>query len=463
METLQRRLALVLAVVSFAAAAGAFLYAQVEKTSAAPIYRTNFDGARFFSPNGDRSRDRARLVFRLRASQRIDATVIDASGRPVRELVRGESRQGDVRLAWDGKDDAGQPAPDGAYRVRVHLHEDGSTITLSGDITLDTVAPTITASPPPDGRIVPNLAGSGRYAFRATADEPVTLRLAVWRITLGGRAERVFLERATAATRARTLAWSGEVGSGKPASGKASPTLTPGSYVVGWIATDRAGNQVQAPAEFAPGGLAPAAVVGVDTVSVTPVDDVAGAYPAPPATTRELVGPSTPWPAAEDATPGVQALHATAGGYDAWGPIAVGGPDTLVVVPTYSWALRNTYDGNGDGYPDVRSGPASLAWPWDPATKGRLERLGRVLAPVVEAGTYGAVTDAQLESDGVPAGTKRLVLAHVRAWTDGLAERLRTFQAGGGEVVLRKSLLDRHVARDGDAISEVDDQVLALE
>ena len=159
----------------------------------------------------------------------------------------------------------------------------------------------------------------------------------------------------------------------------------------------------------------------------------------------------------------MQALHATAGGYDAWGPLAVGGPDTLVVVPTYSWALRNTYDGDGDGYPDVRTGAASLAWPWDPATRGRLERLGRVLEPVVQPGTYGAITDAQLETDGVPAGTTRLVLAHVRAWTDGLAERLRTFESGGGEVVLRKSLLDRHVARDGDAIRPLDDQVLALE
>jgi hypothetical protein len=462
-ETLQRRLALVLAVVSFAAAAAAFLYAQVEKTAAAPIYRTNFDGARFFSPNGDKSRDRARLVFRLRASQKIDATVIDAGGRPVRTLVDGESRQGDVKLAWDGRDDAGQPVPDGVYRVRVHLHEDDTTITLSGDVTLDTTAPTVTASPPADGRIVPNLAGSGRYAFRATADEPVTLRLAVWRITLGGRAERVFLERATAATRARTLAWSGEVGSGKPVSGQASPTLTPGSYVVGWIAEDRAGNRVQAPAKFAPGGLAPAAVVGVDTVSIKPKDEVLEAYPGPTADEHQLVGSTQPWPAVEPQAPGVQAFHAAAGGYDAWAPIAVGGPDTLVVVPTYSWALRNTYDGNGDGYPDVRSGTASLAWPWDPATKGRLERLGRVLEPVLRPGAYGAITDAQLDSDGVPAGTKRLVLAHVRAWTDGLADRLRAFQDGGGELVLRKSLLDRHVARDGDAIRELDDQVLALE
>jgi hypothetical protein len=151
-------------------------------------------------------------------------------------------------------------------------------------------------------------------------------------------------------------------------------------------------------------------------------------------------------------------------GYDAWAPAAVAGDETtLVVVPTYSWALRNPYDADGDGYPDARSGTTSLAWPYDAATRGRLERLGRVLAPVVEPGAYGAITDADLETAGVPAGTRTLVLAHVRGWTDALAERLRAFQEDGGEVVLRKSLLDRHVARDGDTLRLLDEQVLELE
>jgi hypothetical protein len=135
-----------------------------------------------------------------------------------------------------------------------------------------------------------------------------------------------------------------------------------------------------------------------------------------------------------------------------------------VVVPTYSWALRNPYDADGDGYPDARSGTASLEWPFDPATKGRLERLGTVLEPVVTPGGYGAITDAELEASGVPAGTKTVVLAHVRAWSDGLAERLRAFRKAGGKIVVRKSLLDRHVARDGRVVRLLDDgRTLVLE
>jgi hypothetical protein len=131
-------------------------------------------------------------------------------------------------------------------------------------------------------------------------------------------------------------------------------------------------------------------------------------------------------------------------------------------VPTYSWALRNPYDADGDGYPDARAGEVSLAWPWDPATRGRLERLGRVLAPVVEPGAYGAITDAELETQGLPQGTDTVVLAHVRAWSDGLATRLRAFADGGGRIVLRKSLLDRHVERSGDLLRPLDERVLEL-
>ena len=55
------------------------------------------------------------------------------------------------------------------------------------------------------------------------------------------------------------------------------------------------------------------------------------------------------------------------------------------------------------------------------------------------------------------------MLAHVRAWSDGLAERLRTFPAAGGEVVLRKSLLDRTSLATATSLRPLDDQVLALE
>ncbi len=462
-ERLQRRLALVLVAAAFAAAAGAFLYAQVAKTTAAPITDTLLGDARFFSPNGDGVRDVARLRFRLRATQRIDADVIDPAGARIRRLVDGESRAGAVRLSWDGRDDAGRAAPDGSYFLRVRLFHDEQTITLPQDIVLDTVAPTIEAAPPAEAVLVPGVAGRDRVSFAATASEPVSMRLLVQRIGLDGRARRVFLERAPGQGRTRTLTWSGEVGSGKPASGRPDARLTPGSYVVGWTAADRAGNRVQAPAAFGPGKLAPAAVVRVETLAVTPDLELQSALPSP-VTERLRVGPEPPpWPAADPQQPGLQAVRASAASYEAWAPAPVAGSATLVVVPTYSWALRNPYDADRDGYPDARTGAVSLAWPWDPATRGRLVRLGRVLAPVVEPGAYGAISDAELEREGPPPGTETLVLAHVRGWSDGLAERLRAFAEAGGRIVLRKSLLDRHVERDGDVLRLLDDgRVLEL-
>ena len=187
METLQRRLALVLAAVAFAAAAGAFLYAQVAKTSAAPIYRTNFDGARFFSP--ERRQEPATRRGWCSACGRPSASTSTCRRRRRARCASscdGESRQGDVRLAWDGSTDAGEPAPDGVYRVRVHLYRQDDTITL----------PRISRSTPcadDPRRVPPATAASSRprrprpLRFATTASEPVSLRLRSSASALDGR------------------------------------------------------------------------------------------------------------------------------------------------------------------------------------------------------------------------------------------------------------------------------------
>ena len=47
--------------------------------------------------------------------------VFDASGRPVRTLVSGRMPSGSQSAIWDGRDDAGQELPCGAYFVRLHI------------------------------------------------------------------------------------------------------------------------------------------------------------------------------------------------------------------------------------------------------------------------------------------------------------------------------------------------------
>lgn len=49
----------------------------------------------------------------------VTTTILDASGKAVRIMEHGPQAVGIMSLEWDGKDDAGIPAPDGAYTVQV--------------------------------------------------------------------------------------------------------------------------------------------------------------------------------------------------------------------------------------------------------------------------------------------------------------------------------------------------------
>jgi hypothetical protein len=52
----------------------------------------------------------------------LTATLYDLAGTRVRVLTAGEPHaQGDVRLAWDGLDESGRPAPAGAYALKLEV------------------------------------------------------------------------------------------------------------------------------------------------------------------------------------------------------------------------------------------------------------------------------------------------------------------------------------------------------
>ena len=61
--------------------------------------------------------------FELAAPAAVRLRVLDARGRLVRVLLDGPALGGEQCLPWDGKDEAGRPAPSGAYRLRLEQGE----------------------------------------------------------------------------------------------------------------------------------------------------------------------------------------------------------------------------------------------------------------------------------------------------------------------------------------------------
>ncbi|RPJ44902.1 MAG: hypothetical protein EHM19_06090 [Candidatus Latescibacterota bacterium] len=60
------------------------------------------------------------ISFTLTERARVDVSILDEDGRPVRRLAEGRRyATGERRLGWDGTDDGGRPLPAGRYRVRI--------------------------------------------------------------------------------------------------------------------------------------------------------------------------------------------------------------------------------------------------------------------------------------------------------------------------------------------------------
>jgi len=65
------------------------------------------------------ARENAWVALRLAHPSEVRLAVIDASGRRVRDLLRGSLPAGSRMVRWDGRDDAGARAPAGVYFVRL--------------------------------------------------------------------------------------------------------------------------------------------------------------------------------------------------------------------------------------------------------------------------------------------------------------------------------------------------------
>jgi hypothetical protein len=206
------------------ASAAAFAVTEGLKLERSPITGTRISTA--FSPTCGCPTGLARIAFRLRKADSVNATILGPDGNTVKTWRGLKARPGFLHLVWDGRDSAGTVVPQGAYRVRVHLAKRHQTITLPNKIQVDLTPPRIvitrmrplTFSPDGDHR-------RDRIAVRFTVNETARPLLLVngkkalrGRLTKGGG----------------TLYWAGRL---------QGRTLPQGSYKITFRAQDVAGNR----------------------------------------------------------------------------------------------------------------------------------------------------------------------------------------------------------------------------
>jgi FlgD Ig-like domain len=205
--------------------AAAFAVTQGLKLERSPVLAPEI--TKTFSPVCACDRDTATIGFRLRNGDTATLEVVDADGDVVRTLFAGRRvRSGNLGADWDGTDDAGRLVPDGDYRPRVRLADAHRTIVFPNEMRVDTAKPRVerfsvsrrVISPDGDGR------GEGlSVSYRLNE------RARLWLLVNGKRRVRKFGQAPSGAVQ-----WYGRFRS-RPA--------RPGSYALGLVAVDEAGNR----------------------------------------------------------------------------------------------------------------------------------------------------------------------------------------------------------------------------
>jgi hypothetical protein len=209
------RIALIaLAVALLVGSAAAFTRSERLKLAASPVGKPKFD--RRLSPACGCAYAASSLSFLLRRPERLDVSVVDSDGGHVATLADAqESEAGTVSFEWDGRDDKGQVAPDGRYRLKVRLERDRRTILIPKTILVDTA--------PPQVGIVEAVTTEDGVLVRYRTDEAVRVR--------------VLLDDEKIASDSRL----------KPGVGRVTwePAGTPPASGVTFVAVDRSGNRTE--------------------------------------------------------------------------------------------------------------------------------------------------------------------------------------------------------------------------
>lgn len=152
------------------ATVAAFALAERLKLQRSPVTAPRF--TRLIGPECECDKARANLRLRLRRADRVTATIVDEQGEEIRTLATRLARpRGRVRFVWDGRDNEGEPAADGLYRLRVELDAAERTITIPTPVRVDGTPPRVRLLSATPREITPD--GDGRadrvlYVYRSS-------------------------------------------------------------------------------------------------------------------------------------------------------------------------------------------------------------------------------------------------------------------------------------------------------
>lgn len=458
--------------VAFAALVLATLAAFVvtQKLKSAPPLVVRPQVYAVFSPTPHARVNRALISFWIVHGDDVSVSIVDADGQIVRRIVDGRHLPARKRLTlwWDGRLDGGTVAPDGLYRVRVALLGQGRTIDLAEAVRLDTRPPR-----PVVTDVSPHAAGGPAFlpergvravTIHVGGTEGRGARIPIWRTDVSPPRQVGELR---VPFGARTTTWDGTLG-GSPA--------PPGTYLLGAVTADRAGNVGSFPRTLPPSASATAGGPLPGHAGVT-IRRLAAAPPLAPVDAGHVAavyvdarGRPYAWALrrlgdakvlargsghgarlrvrAPGGQSGVYALTlASAGGaYRTTVPLVVraGRPRAvLVVLPALTWQGENPVDDDGDGLPNtLDAGPrasALLARPFAGGMPADLSGQEAALLRFLDANLmrYDLTTDLALATGaGPPLGSARgVVLAGDFRWiAPQLRDKLRRYVQDGGRV-----------------------------
>ena len=433
-----------------AATFAAFFVAQ--RLKSAPAVITVASLKRDFSPA---EHPQSFSVF-LKVDDDVTVDVVTQDGDRVRRLaddVHAVAHRA-LRLEWDGRRDDGTRAPDGNYRLRVSLRNEGRSSVIQKTMRLDTQPPSsvVCVGRPCDKKVAGNII--------APSHQPV----------------RVFIKGVSRSYRTKFTVWRTDQGhpvqvdhfQGKRGSHLVrydSSTLEPGTYLFQAEVRDKAGNWGTSPKVIEPGAINGRPGLTVRGIAVQP--------PVRPVTAGQLAdffvdtrgapytwrlrragikrilkrgrgdGPNLAIHMPDDPS-GAYLLDVRAGRWHEQVPVMVQGAKrstVLVVVPAISWLGVDRVDDQPlDGIPNTLSDGTNVHWPrvMTALPAQFADESARLLVFLDRHKIrYDLTTDLDLDLSRNPRASDRdgVLLAGPETWvTRTLARRLHRYVLDGGRV-----------------------------